>query len=50
MQRCCDLYLLDEREGLVKSVKENCLVPSLFGAPFSFICFSLFAYLLLFRV
>jgi hypothetical protein len=32
LQRCRDLYLLDEREELVKSVKENRLAPSLFGA------------------
>ncbi|KAJ7159277.1 hypothetical protein C8R43DRAFT_994315 [Mycena crocata] len=30
LQRCRDLYLLDERETLVKSVKENRLPPSLF--------------------
>jgi len=35
LQRCRDLYLLDEREELVKSVKENRLAPSLFDREFN---------------
>ncbi|KAJ7847287.1 hypothetical protein B0H13DRAFT_1907363 [Mycena leptocephala] len=34
LQRCRDLYLLDERDKLVKSVKNNCLAPSLFDREF----------------
>ncbi|KAF7358326.1 hypothetical protein MVEN_00882100 [Mycena venus] len=34
LQRCRDLYLLDERDGLVKSVKDNRLAPSLFDREF----------------
>ncbi|KAJ7821888.1 hypothetical protein B0H14DRAFT_3471185 [Mycena olivaceomarginata] len=31
LQRCRDLYFLDERDTLVKSVQDNRLAPSLFG-------------------
>ncbi|KAJ7165431.1 hypothetical protein C8R43DRAFT_1122154 [Mycena crocata] len=34
LQRCRDLYLLDERTSLVKSVKDNRLPPSLFEREF----------------
>ncbi|KAJ7309350.1 hypothetical protein DFH08DRAFT_823522 [Mycena albidolilacea] len=34
LQRCRDLYLLDERNELVKSVKDNRLAPSLFEREF----------------
>ncbi|KAJ7848046.1 hypothetical protein B0H14DRAFT_2583269 [Mycena olivaceomarginata] len=34
LQRCRDLYLLDERHELVKSVKDNRLAPSLFEHEF----------------
>ncbi|KAJ7307923.1 hypothetical protein DFH08DRAFT_491445 [Mycena albidolilacea] len=34
IQRCRDLYLLDERDGLVNSVKDNRLAPSLFEREF----------------
>ncbi|KAJ6592546.1 hypothetical protein B0H19DRAFT_1245409 [Mycena capillaripes] len=34
LQRCRDLYLLDERDALVKSVNDNYLAPSLFDREF----------------
>ncbi|KAJ6606899.1 hypothetical protein B0H10DRAFT_2222675 [Mycena sp. CBHHK59/15] len=34
LQRCRDLYLLDERDGLVKAVRDNRLAPSLFDREF----------------
>ncbi|KAJ7860721.1 hypothetical protein B0H14DRAFT_3621641 [Mycena olivaceomarginata] len=34
LQRCRDLYLLDERDTLVKSVQDNRLAPSLFDREF----------------
>ncbi|KAJ7853848.1 hypothetical protein B0H14DRAFT_2757736 [Mycena olivaceomarginata] len=34
LQRCRDLYLLDERDALVKSVQDNRLAPSLFDREF----------------